>query len=113
MTKRLLDYNPLSGEKVWFEYGQHNDQMTITHEQDVSGILDYAHHKATNLDYTKKGIKEDWWHYAKVPNSIILEMKQKHGVDFFNQNDARRVFKLLNTEYKRFKTTEKQHNVKS
>jgi hypothetical protein len=52
------------------------------------------------------------WHYARVPNAIILEMKQKHGVDFFDRNDSKRMFALLNTEYSRFKTTEKKHNVR-
>lgn len=112
MTKRLLDYNPLTGERVWFHYGQHDDVMSITHEQDVGDALKVAHHFATKDGYTQKGMREDWWHYAKVPNTIILEMKNKHGVDFFDQNHAKRVFELLNTEYKAFKTTDKTHNVR-
>lgn len=109
--KRLLDFNPITGEKVWFDYDA-NDQMTITHEQDVTGALEYAHARNTDSNYSKKGIKNDMWHYARVPNSVILEMKQKHGVDFFNKNHAKRMFELLNTEYKQFKTTEKTHNVR-
>jgi len=110
--KRLLNWNPLSGERVWFQYDAHDDQMTITHEQDVTSALDYAHAKATNTSYSAKGIKEDWWHYAKVPNTVIVELKQKWGLDFFSEEDAPRVFQLLNTEYKRFKTTTKTHNVR-
>jgi hypothetical protein len=112
MTKRLLDFNPLTGEKVWFDYGQHDDQMVITHEQDVTGALAFSHEKAVDGNLTRKGIKNDMWHYARVPNSIIMEMKQKHGVDFFDKNHAKKVFQLLNTEYKRFKTTDKTHNVR-
>ena len=85
--------------------------MTITHEQNVEGILEFAHGKAIS-NATKKGIKNDHWHYARVPNAIILEMKTKHGVDFFDRNDSKRMFALLNTEYSRFKTTEKKHNVR-
>lgn len=112
MTKRLLDHNPLTGERVWFQYEQSTDQMTISHEQDVDSALDVAHALATDDLYSADGMKKDLWHYAKVPNSIILEMKQKHGVDFFDKNDAKRMFKLLNTEYARFKTTTKTHNIK-
>jgi hypothetical protein len=112
MTKRILSYDPLSGEKVVFQYDQHSDQMTITHEQDVSKIKDFAHFRATDGNYSQKGMKEDWWHYAKVPNTVIVEMKQKHGVDFFDKNHSWRVFELLNSEYKAFKTTEKVHNVR-
>lgn len=111
MTRRLLDYNPATGETCWYDYSHHEDKMVITHSQDVEGILDFAHGKALS-NATAKGIKNDMWHYARVPNSIILEMKQKHGVDFFDKNDAKRMFHLLNTEYKRFKTTDKKHNVR-
>jgi hypothetical protein len=109
MTKRLLDFNPLSGESVWFQYDHSIDSMTITHEQDVSKHLDMAHARATDANYTRKGIKNDLWHYAHVPNATILKMKQEDGVDLFDKNDAKRVFELLNTKYKRLKTTEKVH----
>ena len=111
-TKRILDYNPLTGERVVFQYDHHADQMTITHEQDVSSILKDAHERAISTDYTRKGMKDELLHYARVPNSVILEMKQKHGVDFFDRSQSRKMFALLNTEYKQFKTTEKTHNVK-
>ena len=110
MTKRLLDFNPLTGEKVWFQYSEHDDQMAITHEQDVTPALEIAHYRATDGDYSRKGIKEDWWHYAKVPNTIILKMKLEDGVDFFDKNDARRMFQLLNTKYKAFKMTSGNHS---
>lgn len=109
MSKRVLDHNPLSGETVWFEYEKHSDRMTITHSQEVTPNLALAHGLAVHDDYSKRGMKNDMWHYAHVPNSVILEMKSKHGVDFFDKNDAKRVFQLLNTEYKRFKTTDKHH----
>ena len=109
MTKRILDFNPLSGETVTFEYEQHSDRMTITHSQDVTNQLHFAHGLATLDGYSSHGMKNDMWHYAHVPNTVILEMKSKHGVDFFDRNDSKRVFHLLNTEYKRFKTTDKHH----
>ena len=112
MTKRLLDFNPVTGERVWFEYTEHDDTMAITHEQDVEPALKIAHYRANDGSYSQKGIKEDWWHYAKVPNTIILDMKNRFGVDFFDRNHSKRMFELLNTEYKLFKMTEKTHNVR-
>lgn len=109
MSRLLLDHNPLSGETVWFEHDAASDQIRITHEQDVSAHLDLAHEIAADSSITQQGIKNDMWRYARVPNTVIIEMKQKHGVDFFDRNDARKVFDLLNTEYKRFKTTTKHH----
>lgn len=112
MAKLLLDHNPLTGERTWFEFNNHDNLVNITHEQDVDQHLDLAHALAVDDDLTKQGIKKDMWRYAHVPNTVIIEMKQKHGVDFFDRNDAAKVFDLLNTEYKRFKTTNKTHRIK-
>lgn len=109
---QVLDYNPLTGERVLLNYDRHTEQLVMTHEQDVSRVIDVAKEMAADGNRTKKGIKNDLWHYAKVPNIVIMEMKQKHGVDFFDKNDAKRVFRLLNTEYKWCKTTDKTHNVR-
>lgn len=109
MTKRLLDYNPLTGEKTWFQFDHVHDRMTITEEQDVQPYLDWAAELRSRPDYSRKGIKKDMWHYAKVPNVIIMEMKTKHGVDFFKEEDWPKVSRLLETEYSRFKTTHGKH----
>ena len=108
---RVLDYDPLTGEKVLFDYDRHLDQMVITHEQDVRRELKFAHEKSVS-DATAKGIKNDMWHYARVPNIVILEMKTKYGVDFWDQNHRKKVFELLNTEYKWCKTTDKHHAIR-
>lgn len=112
MPKLLLDHNPLTGESSYFSFNDHDDQITITHEQDVTQHLKLAHSDATDDQLTKDGMKADMWKYAHVPNSVIVEMKTKHGVDFFDKNDATKVFDLLNTEYSRFKTTTKTHRVR-
>jgi len=109
MTKRILDFNPLSGETVYFQYDQAIDSMTITHEQDVSKHLDLAHARAIDSNYTAKGIKKDMWHYAHVPNTTVMKMLMEDGVDLFDRNHQKRAFELLNTKYKRCKTTEKTH----
>lgn len=114
MTKRLLDYNPRSGERTWFEYENSTDRITITHEQNVQKVLDFNAALRVEQDYSKHGMKSDWWHYAKVPNTVIMQMKIEDGVDFFSNDPAqqKKMFALLNTKYKQFKTTEKTHNVR-
>lgn len=109
---QVLDYNPLTGERVLLNYDRHTEQLVMTHEQDVSRIRDKAREMAADTNRTRKGIKNDLWHYACVPNIAILDMRQRHGVDFFDRNHAKRVFELLNTEYKEYKTTDKTHNVR-
>jgi galactose-1-phosphate uridylyltransferase len=112
MAKLILDHNPLSGESVFFEFDNHTDEVRITHEQDVSKFMDIAHEIAVDDNATAEGIKNDMWRYAKVPNHVLMEMMTKHGVNVFDRNDDARFFDLLNTEYKRFKTTTKTHRVR-
>ena len=111
MTKLVLSHDPLTKETVYFSFDDHTNQVQITHEQDVSVHLDYAHELAIDSGRTQDGIRKDFWHYAHVPASVIMEMKQKHGVDVMERAHAKKVFDLLNTEYKRFKTTAKTHRV--
>jgi len=112
MTRLVLDLNPISGESVYFDFDAHTDQVHITREQDVSKFLDIAHEIAVDETQTAEGIKNDMWRYAKVPNHVLVEMMTKHGVNVFDRNDDAKFFDLLNTEYKRFKTTHKTHRVK-
>jgi hypothetical protein len=110
VARHILDHNPQTGETTYFDYS--DERVVITHTQDVTPILKMAHYWTNKESKTDYGIKNDMWHYARVPNIIILEMKTKHGVDFFDKNDKPRVFHLLNTEYARFKTTHKRHSIK-
>jgi len=97
---------------VYWDYDAAQNKATITHSQDVEPALELAHALAMDENRTAKGIKGDMWHYAKVPSTVIMEMKSKHGVDFFDKNDWPKVFHLLNTEYSRFKTTQKTHEIR-
>lgn len=109
--KRLLDYNPLTGESVTFDYGA-DDRLVITHSQKIDRKIDTNKALANDDDYTKQGIKNDMWHYATIPNIYIVELQQKHGVSLTRMEDRPKLFKLLNTEYKFLKTTHKTHTVK-
>ena len=95
-----------------FDYNSATDVMTITHQQDVSPYLKVAAELRADSNRTKKGIKKDWLHYAIIPQSVEMEMLTKHGVDCNKQADLPKVYKLLNDEYRQFKTTEIMHSVK-
>jgi hypothetical protein len=114
MTKRLLDYDPLSGQTTHFEYVEDGDaaKMVLTYSYDVQAGLDLAQSLANDEDRTRKGIKEDLWHYAHIPAGVAMEMLVKHGVDINNPHHKQAVFKLLNTEYTKCKTTTLMHNIK-
>lgn len=106
----FIEKDPLTG--MITEVDSHDDdQWRINHRQDVQPILDY---NATirNDGLADGGIKKDMWHFATIPNVVVLKLKQEDGVDVFNRNDYPRLFQLLNTKYRYLKTTEKRHTVK-
>ena len=112
MAKHLLDYDPLTGVSSHFTYDHASKQVILSHTQDVSKTLDLCADLRADSERTRKGIKTDFVHYAIVPPVVQLEMKQKHGVNFWDKKDDPKVFALLNDEYSRFKVTEIVHNTK-
>ena len=60
----LIDRDPFTGESVWYEFNRGTHQAVITHEQDVSRIIDNNMDDQNNTWRTQEGIKRDWWHYA-------------------------------------------------
>lgn len=110
MTKRLIDRDPLTGEAVYYQYHASDDSATITHEQDVSSVLESNIALANDAGKTTRGIKNDWWKYASIPNIVWLKWKQEKGIDIFDKNNSKELFKLLNDpEHQYLKTTAKYH----
>ena len=109
MRRIQLDHDPLSGTTEFLEF--QDDKMRIVRSQDVSGFLDSAKSLANSEDYTRKGIKQDQWHYARIPNVILEEMKAKHHADWNDKNDTghKKFFSVLNAHYPAFKTTAWNH----
>ena len=88
-----------------------NDSFKIVRSQDVNRVLDMASVMAKDEDYTKRGIKNDHWHYARIPTVVLEEMKEKHGVWWEDKNDHKhkKFFRVLNAHYPKFKTTAWNH----
>lgn len=106
----ILDYNPLTGERVLFDYEASADRMILKHEQDVDTILELNKVQAMDTDQQRKQIKKDLVRYARIPNTVIIKWKQELGVDLFNPNHKAKVFQLLNDpEWKYLKTVQFRH----
>lgn len=112
-TKRILDYDPLSGLTCSFEYDHATNRVIISHEADVERNLRHSAALRQDEDYTRRGIRNDMWHYARLEPAVQLRMLQEDGVDIHNKDHRKKMFELLNTKYAAFKTTYKTHNVKS
>ena len=107
--KRLLDYNPITGEKVWFSDNQ-DGSFNMTHEQDVEPILE-ANKRLLHHGNRKKGIKKGFWHYASIPNILITKWSKEVGGDILSSKFTKELFKRINSrDYAHLKTTEGQHS---
>lgn len=107
MAKRLLSYDPLTKTTSWHDYDHSTKTTFITESQDVSAILKNNESLRNDGEYKRHGIKEDLYHYARVPNSVIVEWKQKYGVDGFStkEDDLKKIDKLLSSpDYKYLRT---------
>lgn len=107
MSLKFLDYDPASGvlTTTAFEDGRN----VIKYEQELSGHWDMnAELRATGDDRWRKGVKESFAHAAFVPDLVILDMKHRFGVDFYDKAQQKRVLQLIETEYPKCKTTNKR-----
>ncbi len=102
--KRLLDYDADTGIQTWHDYDHHTKETVIAEVQDVAPVLE-ANKVARNQgnggakglnEVAQRGIKNNWWHAASVPNSVILKWKKELGVDIYNKDHLPAVNKLLN-----------------
>ena len=111
MTARTLDYNPITGMRVSFEYNDATDEFTIGHHQDPTAVIESNKWALLDLQEHKRGADDDWAHYAKIPEIVILEWKALYGVDFMNPNHWKKCMALLNSpEYKYLKRTTYHHD---
>jgi len=94
----ILDYNPLTGEKVEIHYHHDTDGITIEHTQDCAALIDENQRIVIEADHSQQ-IKNDWIRYARVPYVVIEKWKREYNVDFFSPDEAewKKVMALINS----------------
>jgi len=110
MSKRIFDFDPLTGITDIFEYDSLTDTTTLSRHQDVQPILEDNKLLQNNPEYTKHGFKNEFWHYGSIPIVLIEKWLNEEGLDVFNKNHSKRMFQKLNSpEYKYLRSTDKIH----
>ena len=104
----LFDIDAESGVKTLFDYDPIRDQVFLTYEQDVTGFLDRMQAVRNNPELSDKGIKEDWWHYASIPEVVEIELMKK-GLYLHNKDHMKAILKEINANYPYLKATDKWH----
>jgi len=105
-----MDYDPISGMTTTFDYDPATDITIIGREQDCSALIEQNKLLQNDEGYTKQGFKNEWWHYASIPAILIERWLNEDGIDVFNKDHQKAVFKKLNDpQYRWLKTTNKVH----
>lgn len=106
---RLLEIKP-DGTEVWFEHDPIAKKNTIHYKHhDLEPTLEYTKALRLAAEYSKKGIKKDWWHYCHIPIIVIMELRTKYGLDIYNKNHQKRIFEVINRDYPYLKVTDGKH----
>lgn len=110
--KRLLDYDKFSGIATYHEYNSLTNETTIQSVQDVEPYIEQSKELKKDEDYSRNGIKNEMWHYARIPLGIQMEWLKKYGKenDPMRKGNEKLLFKLVNSpDYGYLKTTNKIH----
>ncbi len=105
----FVDYDPLRGVETWAD-GDDSNRLQVHYRQDVEPLLDLT---ARERNEGVNDKRNNLTLYARIPAVVILELKNKYGVDIFKKDHLKRAFDLINSEYPRLKTTYKTHTVQS
>lgn len=110
--KRLFDRDEFQGITEIFHWDEATKTARIETLQDVEPILDQNKALANDDDFTKQGIKKEFWKYANVPVVVQLKWLQMYGPenDPMKKGNEKLLFRLLNDrEWRYLKTTNKIH----
>ena len=83
----------------------HNGNVVVRTSQDVQPLLD-ACEKMRNAPEAVSRRKSDFWHVAEIPPIAIYEANKKYGCDVMAKDNRKLLRKLINSEWKNFKTKE-------
>ena len=80
----------------------------ITPVFDTGDVVKYTTAIRNDEEISKKGIKNGYWLYAKIPPYVEHELLKK-GINIHDQNNTKAILKEINENYPYLKTTTKHH----
>lgn len=111
--RRLLSVDENTGLQTFHEHDALTDETRIIHIGETTSVIERNKVLANDADFTKKGIKQEFWMYASIPAGVQVKWLVEHGVDVWDVSHGERIGKLLELpEYKYLKTTTGHHKFK-
>ena len=78
--------------------------VSLTSHQNLDAFFEEVKRKRDDPDAWKKGVKEEWAHYASIPPVIEMQLRKK-GIDINNPLQTKELLKEINTNYPFLKVT--------
>ena len=103
---RFFDYDPVTGMQEIQDWDD-DGRVTVHQQEDVEALVNQCRTNA-NHGLTDAGIKQNFWHYADIPMTVVLELRKK-GINVFDKNCTQALFRELNQNYPYLKNTSKTH----
>jgi hypothetical protein len=107
MAKEFLDYNPDTGITYYTDYDEITNRMHWFAESDVSPLLDHCAKLRNESVHT---VKDEFFHYAKLPPIVQLQLLKK-GINVFSNDptEAKRARQEIEVNYPLLKTSYAKH----
>ena len=88
-------------------YHEQDDKVLIHTYQDVEPHLEYAKacRRVDAEDRGRFGKRGDLRRTMSIPMVIIQEICAKHGLNFYEKEDAKKILSIAKRDYPAFKTT--------
>ena len=87
--RRLLDWDADTLTATYHHYDHDTGLTTIEEVQDIEPIIELNKAKQNHgqggakgiNEYSKQGIKNEWWHVATIPNSVLMRWRTEYGLN--------------------------------
>lgn len=113
MDKRLLSYDSLTGLSTYHAYDDQTDTTIIQTVGDCEPYLELNKLRQNDADFSKNGIKQEFFLYASIPPAFQVKLLVEHGIDVYNREHSARLGRILeDPEYRFLKCTTKKHKFK-
>lgn len=108
--ERLLSFDPVTRLFEYHSYDPDTDTSVIRTVGDCEPFIEQNKLRANDAEYTKQGIKNEFWHYASIPPAIQVKWLIEDGIDVYKKEHGEKLSrKLMDPEYRFIKTTSKNH----
>lgn len=85
-------FDPVTGIRTTI--GTQDDKLVVKYDGDVSQAVDHATQLRNSDDYTKVGIKKNWWHAFSISPIVAMKMITEDGFDPYKA-PARETFAFI------------------